>query len=239
MQVAFGMERVMEIKLVFQNVMYGYIESEPEFEEKRFEVDEETKIGQLFTVGDLSEYYPLSGVYSLSSSSLPYVINSHNEVTWDVLYENARVVDFIRTHNIVDCTINVKIGYVQAGGPGFKELLEVWQLLYPIIDTFNTVAGSAVIVGSAGKWLHSLFNNCKSRHAPHSQIDLLFSRERWSSAELSQRLEIDNEDAKNLLRLFRYEFDKHSMQYVQQPVSLELREKLLRVEVRATGMDYK
>lgn len=229
----------MEIKLVFQNVMYGYVGNEPEFEERIIEVDEEATIGQLFTVGDLSEYYPLSGAYSFNSTFLPYVINSHDEVTWDVLYDNARVIDFIRTHNIVDCTINVKIGYVQAGGPGFKELYEVWQLLYPIIDTFNTVAGSAVIIGSAGKWLQSLFNSRKLRHAPHSQIDLLFSRERWSSAELSQKLEINNEDAKNLLRLFRYEFDKHSMQYVQQPASLELREKLLIVEVRATGRDYK
>ena len=131
MQLAFKMGSVMEIKLVFQNVMYRHIESEPKFKEKRFEVDEETKIGQLFTVGDLSEYYPLSGVYSFNSTFLPYVINSHDEVTWDVLYENAIVVDFSRTHNIVDCTINVKSGYVQAGGPGFKELLEVWQLLYP------------------------------------------------------------------------------------------------------------
>ena len=84
------------------------------------------------------------------------------------------------------------------------------------------MAGSAIIVGS-----------------PHSQIDLLFSRERWSGAELAQKLEITNEDAKKLLRLFRYEFDKHSMQYVQQPDSLELKGKLLRVEVRATGRDYK
>ena len=49
MQLAFKMGSVMEIKLVFQNVMYRHIESEPKFKEKRFEVDEETKIGQLFT----------------------------------------------------------------------------------------------------------------------------------------------------------------------------------------------
>ena len=42
---------VMEIKLVFQNVMYRHIESEPKFKEKRFEVDEANEIGQLFTVG--------------------------------------------------------------------------------------------------------------------------------------------------------------------------------------------
>lgn len=125
------------------------------------------------------------------------------------------------------------------GGAGFKELLDIWQLLYPILDTFNTVAGSAVVVGGAGKWVYSLFRNRKLKHAPHSQFDLLFSRGRWSSVELAQKLDIENNEAKNLLKLFRYKFERGSGQYVQQQESLVQREKLSKIEVRNTGKNYK
>lgn len=227
----------MEVEIVFRNMMYGFIEDQPEYQRKQFEINDTTTISQLFTKGDLSDYYPLSGVYSFNSTFLPYIINSQGKVIWDIPYDDAKVIDFIRTHNIVDNRINVRTGYVQAGGPGFKELLEVWQLLYPILDAFNTAAGSVAIIGSAGSWIHSLFK--KMKHAPHSQFDLLFSRDRWSSAELAQKLEISNDDAKNLLRLFKYEFDKSSRQYIQHPESLELREKLSSVEIRDIGKDYR
>lgn len=106
----------MRVKLVFQNMMYGYVEGQPEYEEKQIEVNDETTIGELFAIGDLSDYYPLSGAYSFNSTFLPYIINFRDEVIWDVLYCDARVVDFIRTHGIKDGTIHVKCGYVQAGG---------------------------------------------------------------------------------------------------------------------------
>lgn len=229
----------MEVKLIFTNVMYGYIDNQPEYEEMTAEIDSDTTIGQLFTVGDLSEYYPLSGDYSFNSTFLPFVVNSQDKIDWDVSYDEAKVVDFIRTHNIKDSIINVKSGYVQAGGPGFKDLLEVWQLLYPIIDGFVTVADLGIIAGGAGSWVYSLFKNHKSKHTPHSQFDFLFSRDRWSSAELAEKLDISHDDAKNLLMLFKYEYDKSSMQYIQQKESLKQREKLSEVEVRDTGKDYK
>ena len=58
-EAAIGNGMKMEVKLIFTNVMYGYIDNQPEYEEMTAEIDSDTTIGQLFTVGDLSEYLSL------------------------------------------------------------------------------------------------------------------------------------------------------------------------------------
>jgi len=202
----------MQVKLIYCNAMYAFRNDLPEYAPILIEVDDSSTIGDFITTGDLSEYYPLSGTYTFNTISLPYIINSNDEVEWDVLYNDAKVLDFIRTHNIHSHTIIVKDGYIQAGGPGFKELAAIWQQIYPIIDGFVTLVGFGIIVGGAGAWVHSLF---KKRSTPHAQFCLLFSRTSWHSSELAQKLGIGNDEAKQLLKLFGYKYDNKSAQYVQ------------------------
>jgi len=66
---------------------------------------------------------------------------------------------------------------------------------------------------------------------PQAQFDLIYSKGEWNLSELSRLLDIDKEDVAKLLEVFGYSFDKNKKVFVQQPISLELREKLSRINV--------
>jgi len=55
---------------------------------------------------------------------------------------------------------------------------------------------------------------------------LIYLRKRWNHFELSELIEIDKDDAKKLLQIFGYKYDNYIGMYVQQEISIELREKL-------------
>lgn len=223
----------MEVKVVFYHVLY---ESESFGEPIEFvsSVDNDTTLQQLFdnagqSYADLSEYYYLSGPLSFNSKYLPFIINPSGKVYWNVSYQDARVIDFISTHGIEDNMITAKIGHTQAGGPGLKSLLDIWHSIYPVIDQFGTTVGFLVALTQAGKWIHSLIG--RNDTPPQAQFDLIYSKGEWNLSELSRLLDIDKEDVAKLLEVFGYSFDKNKKVFVQQPISLELREKLSRINV--------
>jgi len=228
----------MEIKVVFYHVFH---EIDPNVFPEKIDfisnIDDNTTLQELFdraeqSLADLSEYYYLSGPFSFNSTYLPFIINAGGKVEWNVRYKDAKVKDFITTHKIKDKIIISKIGYPQAGGPGFKEFIQLWNLIYPIFDQFVTVVGLGAIIINAGKWVHSLF--AKKNIPPQSHFDLIYSRENWNHFELAELLGISKEDAKQLLKLFGYSYDNSKTLYVQQPISLQLREKLSKINVLDT-----
>ena len=225
----------MKVKIVFYHVFH---EIDPTVFPERMEaeaiINQNTTLQQLLDVvgqpiADLSEYYYLSGAFSFNSKYLPFLINSSGTIEWDVSFENAKVIDFINTHNIKNDTIISKIGYPQAGGPGFKDFLDIWNLVYPIIDQFVTVIGLGAIFINSGKWVHSLFN--KKDIPPQSYFDLVFSKEKWNHFELAELVDIKPQEAQKLLQLFGYKYNNSMLLYVQQPISRELREKLSKINV--------
>lgn len=66
---------------------------------------------------------------------------------------------------------------------------------------------------------------------PLNGIDLIFSKSMWNHHELAINLDIASEQAKKLLKNFGYKYDNKKMMYVSQPISDELREKFLKVNV--------
>lgn len=225
------------VKFIFRNALHEYMPESKEFEEYNLNIDDNTTIKQIFDsvslpLADLSEYYNLSGVFTFNSCYLPYIINSNNKVEWDISYENSKVIDFLNTHEIE--VVKATYGYPQAGGPGFKDITEIWNLIYPIVDTFVTVYGFGEIISGAGKWLYSLFNKKNECLCPQAHFDFLFSKEKWNHHELATYLDISADKAKELLRLFGYQYDKSKCLYVQQPQSLELKERLSKINVLDT-----
>lgn len=216
------------LKIIFNNVMFDYEINGVKIRESSVELSPDLTLEQAVGIADLSSYYPLSGAFSFNNEYVPYIISNH-EVKWNVAYREAKVLDFISTHNISDNTIKADEGYPQAGGPGFKNLLEIWNEIYPIIDQFVTIIGAVTIFKKAGKWTKSLFKSAEV--PPQSYFDLIFSRCRWNHFELSQLLRISAEDSKRLLISLGYKYNKSILMYVQQPIALELKEKLSKVEV--------
>ena len=225
----------MEVKVIFYHVFHEINPKVyPETIEFVSNVDDNTTIKEVLDkVGqpcaDLSEYYYLSGMFCFNQNFLPYIINSKGKVEWDISFEEAKVIDFISTHAIENNIIYSKTGYPQAGGPGFKELTEIWESIYPIIDQFVTVVGLGTIIIGASKWLQSLFK--RKDVPPQSYFDLVYSRNEWNHNEFAELLDISREDAKHLLKLFGYEYDKYKMMFVQQSISLQLREKLSKINI--------
>ena len=197
-------------------------------EERLLELTPELTLQEAVGIADLSAYYPLSGRYTWNQQKVPYLI-VNGRVRWNVAYADARVRDFLSTLQIPDGTMEARFGYPQAGGPGYKELLEVWESVYPILDQFAAVAGVGSAVYGAGKWLRSRFG--KKEVPPHFYFDLMYSRQMWNPSELAELLDIGEDDAKKLLISLAYRYDRSKRMYIQGEKSLELKKKLLEVDV--------
>ncbi len=226
----------MQIRLVLYHVFHSVdLENFPEKIEANFEIDSNTTLSQLLNAAgypnaDLSEYYPLSGVFCFNESFLPYVLNKNGKIDWSVNYENICVVDFLNTHRIDNFTIIAKTGYPQCSGSGFKDIVEVWNMVYPVIDQFVTIIGAISIGKSVKEWFESKFQ--KSDRMPQTFFDLIYSRDCWNHTELAELLEIDFEESKVLLKFLNYTYDNSRKIYIQQLGSIELRKKLSNIEVR-------
>lgn len=175
---------------------------------------------------DLSYYYNLSWKYCFHQRSLPYAIRSNGEISWNVRYEDITVGEFQKTHNILDGKIQVITGIPQCGGPGIKDIADIWTSLYPILDQIATMFGVISGIVFAGKWIRGLF---KPETPPPAIFDFILSRDRWNHSELAEIMELDKEDAKKLLKVFGFKWDKSSRQYIQGPNTKEIVKKLSEV----------
>lgn len=179
---------------------------------------------------DLSDYYPLSGVFTWNDALLPYLFTD-GKASYNVTFEDAKVKDFLSTHNISENTIRVTTGYPWAGGPGFLALVQIWENVYPFLEA---IAVLVTISGFSLKDLYSYLRKhfLKKEQPPQTCFDIVFSRRYWNSSELAKLLDIEPERAKELLRLFDYHYDRTQMQYIQGECTNEIKEKLMNVEVR-------
>lgn len=217
------------LRVIINNVLYDFGDTNnAEKEEKMVELTPDLTLEEIVGIADLSSYYPLGGKYSFNDQYVPYLI-SNGTINWNVFYNDAKVLDFISTHEIRNNTIVANGGQAQAGGLGYKDLVEIWNNVYPIIDQFVTVVGAGTIMYGTGKWIKSLLY--KKEVPPQFYFDLIFSRKVWNHFELSGLLNISADDTKKILNSFGYRYDKAVLMFVQQPKSLELKKKLSEVEV--------
>lgn len=225
----------MEIRVVLYDVLHEYNHtSESERIEFVTNFDNDTTLEEIFEsaghpYADLSEYYYLSGAFSFNTRSLPFIINSSGRIDWNISYQEAKIIDFIATHHIKNNVITAKIGLIQTGGAGSIDLIDIWNLVYPVLDQIKTIFELGAASITMGKWVHSLFHN--KDIPPQSYFDLIFSRSNWNHFDLAELIDISPDNARNLLKAFGYIYDKNKHMYVQQSSSLELREKISKINV--------
>lgn len=202
-------------------------------QEKVIVLDDKATIQQLLDAAgcihaDLSHYYPFSGAFTWNDPFLPYLFTG-GKVIYFVSFEDAQVKDFLYTHSIADNTIRVTTGYPWAGGPGFLPLEQIWENAFHVLNTI------AVFVTISGFSLKDLFCYLRDRFLPIQQppqscFDIVFSRQKWNSSELAKLLDIEHERAKELLKVFGYQYSRKQQQYIQGEKAEEIREKLSNVK---------
>ena len=208
----------------------------PYISEEFLEISENATIQELLQitehgiVSDISDYYPLSGLYFYTAECLPFLFID-GKASYDVSFCDAKVVDFLNTHNITDNTIRITTDLPLAGGLGGPELLEAWNNIYP---TLEQIAVLCTIAGFSIKSLFDLFVYLrkffiKKDQPPQVCFDIVFLRKQWSSFELSTLLDIDSDKTKELLHLCNYQYDKVKMQYIQGEHAEEIKEKLMNI----------
>lgn len=227
----------MEIKLVFFDVMSPYMNDKlPKYEEVLLPITDTLTLQELFETAkqgtaDISNYYLLSRSYYYNRRQVPYIVNDRCKIEWEPTYDNIKVVDFIRTHNIVDNTIHGDIGISQAGGPDMKDLILLWNEYYPIIDQMSSSFGFGAGFFGIGLFVKALFTKEKKPAPPHGVFDLILSKHKWNHYELADSLKIDKEDSKKLLQAFGYKWDNSKKMYILLGDINEIRGKLSSVRM--------
>ena len=118
------------------------------------------------------------------------------------------------TINLAQITIN--FGKEPLGLPmtslriSYEDFLDLWHHIYPILDQISTIISLSGSTIGLGTWAIRKF---KSKYNACEFIMILIQNEGWSSKELSDRLNISKEEAKNLLKAFGYKWDKSYQQY--------------------------
>lgn len=207
---------------------------EPTVIERIVETGENTTVESLIRElecgwADLSEYYEFSGRLTWNTDVLPYAIVG-DKIVYDIPFSDAKVFDFIKTHDIKNETVNITVGYPWAGGPGFITLVEMWDNAYPILEQIAVLLTLGVATKDVIKWFCHIFK--KREQAPQVCFDIIFSRKQWNHFELAGLLDVPEEKAKELLKLFGYQYDRVQMQYIQGEQTSEIKQKLLSIETR-------
>lgn len=207
---------------------------EPYIKEHTVDIPEDASLQDVFDalgcgLADVSDYYELSGVFAWNNFYCPFILTECS-VQYNLPYNEVKVSDFIHTHCIGNNSIRIATGYPQAGGPGFVELKEIWDTIYPWL---NDIAILCTITGISVKGIidgiRSYFEHRKA--SPHAVIDMLATRRQWNHKELAEILEMPEKNALYLLKAFGYEYDKKLMLYVPSKNTVELREKIKSVQI--------
>ena len=159
---------------------------------------------------------------------MPFVI-SGGHILYDVPFEEAKVTDFIATMGLEDHEIEITTGIPWAGGPGFCDLGQMWESALQILGTiavFCSVSGYSL--KDSIHWLCDLFQKRKKK--PHTVFDIIYSRPMWNHHELASLLDIEPDRAKDLLKVFGYQYDNSKMLYTQRDDVDEIKSKLVDVK---------
>ncbi|KGM97210.1 hypothetical protein Z968_04195 [Clostridium novyi A str. 4552] len=228
----------MKIKIIYNNLLSPYNDEIEKYTETIMEINDKTTLKDIFINSqqgnaDVSKYYNLSSRYYYNSNVLPYIKKTDNTVIWEPSYNEIKVIDFIFTHNIQDNIIYADTGIPQAGGPDLKDFIQLWNEYYDVISQIVTLFGFVNGVLKIGKFFEKVFiDKFKNKKIlpPQGVFDLILSKKQWNHNELSQNLDIDKEDAKNILKLLGYKWDNSRKLYIQQRDPKEIIDKLSKVK---------
>jgi len=109
----------------------------------------------------------------------------------------------------------------KAGG-GF-DIVQLWQDFYPYLDQVGTVVGIAGAAIGLGAWIKSKF---AKKYTPQEFTSVITNKEFWNAHELAIRIDITDEESKNLLKGFGYKWDKRYSLYYKTDKTVEIIEKI-------------
>lgn len=109
--------------------------------------------------------------------------------------------------NICNNIPQILLDFVDNSTIGFSEL---WCHIYPYLDCVGTIFGVVGGTVGFGKWLKSKFEH---KQSPCELLSFVTDSNTWSSLELASDLNITQEEAKNILKGFGYEWNKSEKLY--------------------------
>lgn len=204
----------MKLKITATNEIERYVNGSyiPEIYSIEYK-DEDTleKIKRMeYASISFNEYYndKISILVALEDT-LPFIIKNNGKVEWDVNLNTVLIKEFINTHKInINDGIYLEYGYIQAGGPGLVgTLLDLWEDIYPFLEVVATIGGVAQFV----IWIKNIFKN-KIPH-PHSVINFIYNENKWNYIILSEKINFNQEDTKNLLLALGYRWNNSQKTY--------------------------
>jgi hypothetical protein len=103
----------------------------------------------------------------------------------------------IKNSDIILTVLSTKAG-------GF-DIVQLWDSIYPYLDQIGTVAG---LLGSGigfGLWIKNKFSKTST---PDTFIDILTQKELWNVHECALLFQIEDDEAKKLLKGFGYKWNR-------------------------------
>lgn len=152
------------------------------------------------------DYYPHCHNHVLDDIDIPFIFTKDNQVLFNVRYEDALIMDFIRTHDINNKTIRVVTGFPQAGGPGTADLIEAWNLVYPYLHQLADMCTLGGLIWDVYNVIKQRF--IKDKQPPEIFFDVISAKDIWDAGELAKRLKLKKSDAEVLLKTFGYAYDE-------------------------------
>ena len=195
------------MKVVIYNI---YEKTTSEYE---VQISDETTIQDLMDITGCGlptfpDYYPFCHYSVLDDVWIPFIINSNNELQFEVPYKNVTVKEFIGTHRINNDTIRMVTGYPQAGGIELEYWLEMWNYVYPYIEQVQV----AVTVGIGLKRVIDVIKKkfIEKKQPPQASFDIIYTSSQWDLNELASLLELEKSEAEILLKGFGFEYDSET-----------------------------
>lgn len=145
------------------------------------------------------------------------VLRSTEGRNYDAPLDNSKTV---LENGIANNDTIVTVLSTQAGC-GFVSFTTLWQSIYPYLDQLGTVLGIAGTAVGIGVWIKRKFSQ---RYSPDEFISLVTSKELWNSHELSMKLAITNEEAKDLLKGLGYKWNRTFAMFVKTDRTIEILE---------------
>ena len=110
------------------------------------------------------------------------------------------------------------------------DIADWWAKAYPIIEQIAATTGAitgVAIVASAPvvfvKWVRNKIKS-NSNNDEYAWVRGVLNNESWNISELSEKFDLTEEQAKNLLKGFGYVWDRQKMLYVASDTTKSLRD---------------
>lgn len=165
------------------------------------------KIGAPISGITFKKYYN-TGEFRFYNNSLPYIIKKNGKIEFEPSIDDTLISEFVETHKINNNTIEIEYGFPQAGGPDLIDWRNLWDIAWEAIQVISTIGGAIGLLD----FIKTKFSDKKP--IPHEMMECLYKREYWNHNELAEKLDIKPEEAKNILKVFGYYWDKSKKIYV-------------------------